>query len=320
MEQRIGDLLTFTTFFRTTLTNPGPNLWEIAMAGEEGQLLPPAWITVFVAPPISLTSGGDPIKPFKATYLGSAKPPEKEVVRNFFGQDYVGHYQQCNIPTKLVLEAFLALPPPPLTGSVFIGLRRLLSADPDQTERFFAEFCASLAVVERKWSAYVRPGGSQQPQNCQPVEQRIEDLLSFTTSFKTTVTKVGPSCWEIGAVGEDQRPFPAWVTVFVAPPEALTGAMGDDPIATFKATNLGAAEPPEKEVVRHLFGQDCKGHAQLCKVPFTSLLEVFQAPPPPPLTGLVFIGLRMMRGADPALSERFFAEFCASLAVVAKKA
>ena len=152
------------------------------------------------------------------------------------------------------------------------------------------------------------------------MEQRIEDLLSFTTSSRTTVTKGGPNCWEIAMVGEDQQPPPVWITVFVAPPEALTGAMGDDPLATFKATYLGSVKPPEDEVVRKFFGQDCKGHLQQCKIPTKLVLEAFLALPPPPLTGPVFIGLRRLLSADPTHSERFFAEFCASLAVVAKKA
>ena len=42
-------------------------------------------------------------------------------------------------------------------------------------------------------------------------------------------------------VGEDQQP-PVWITVFVAPPEALTGAMGDDPARDIQGNLLGVSQ------------------------------------------------------------------------------
>lgn len=103
-----------------------------------------AWITLYFPSAEAVAAQADPLSWFKALYLGSAKPPEREAQRTLLGQPVTGHFQQVKIPRKLALEAY-RLDVPKL-GTVFVGFRRNLAMDEQKAEAFFSTFASSLSV------------------------------------------------------------------------------------------------------------------------------------------------------------------------------
>lgn len=149
--------------------------------------------------------------------------------------------------------------------------------------------------------------------------QCIGGLLNFNSSIKVDVSEADDNVWEVEMADDNYAEgAPASITVFVAPPEALTGAMGQDPLSTFKSKYMGSTKPSEKQVTRSFFGHPCNGQMQEMKVDRKKVaLEVYLVPAPPPFVGPVFIGLRRFAApnASATKEERFFDEFCSSLAV-----
>jgi len=103
-----------------------------------------AWFTFYFPSAEALSAQPDPLAAFKASYLGSAKPAEKQVSRDFFGKSVSGDWQQTKIPKKLVLEAYRVEAAAGLT--VMVGLRRQQTFDEAAAEAFFKGVIASLKV------------------------------------------------------------------------------------------------------------------------------------------------------------------------------
>lgn len=105
---------------------------------------PAAWITIFFPSAEAVAAQADPLSWFKASYLGSAKPAEREAQRLLLGQTVTGHFQQSKIPRKLNLEAYRV--EVPRIGTVFFGFRQHQGLDQAKAETFFNAFTSSLSV------------------------------------------------------------------------------------------------------------------------------------------------------------------------------
>ncbi len=104
-----------------------------------------AWITFHQAgrDEFEGRSAAEGLQSFKTVFLGTSKPAEETVVRTILGKKVSGDRQHNTIPKPLTLEAYVI----PLSdgGALFLGFRWFDSAPVALTEKFFADFAATLA-------------------------------------------------------------------------------------------------------------------------------------------------------------------------------
>lgn len=128
----------------------GVDAWEAALtASAEDPGAPPkkeAWITFNVVDAAMLQQIPEAARlpNFKGTYLGTAKPAEKQVSREIMGKAVSGDWQQGKIPRPLTIEAYevkLAN-----GGALYVGFRRLEDFPAEQAEAFFKAVASSLKL------------------------------------------------------------------------------------------------------------------------------------------------------------------------------
>lgn len=124
------------------VSEAGTGVFNIELADPSSPDASGAWITVYFPSAEALKAMPDPLASFKSTYLGTAKPAEKQVTREVMGKTLTGDWQQTKIPKKLVLEAYrLDIS---ASQTVFIGYRRNPNFDEAAAEAFFKAVSSSL--------------------------------------------------------------------------------------------------------------------------------------------------------------------------------
>ena len=129
--------------------------------------------------------------------------------------------------------------------------------------------------------------------------------------FGVHISKAGVGVHSINLVAKASGKF-AWITLHQADRDEVEGLPADKRLQTLKAVFLGATGPAKETVERTILGKKVTGDRQRSTIPRPLTLEAYLVPLPD--GGALFVGFRWFDSAPVAVSEKFFADFAATLA------
>lgn len=129
------------------VSEAGNQVYQVELADPANGGAAGAWFTFYLPSDEAEKAQTNGLAAFKASYMGSAKPAEKQTSRQIFGNSVSGDWQQAKIPKKLTLEAYRTEPAAGVT--VYVGMRRLDAFDEQTAETFFKGVLSTLKYAAR---------------------------------------------------------------------------------------------------------------------------------------------------------------------------